>query len=109
MTKRTLGELEHQVLLTVLRLGNDAYCAEVVVELDERTGRSVAAAAVYIALRRLEESGLVESSKRVSEGRGGERERRWFAVTAAGVELLRDSRRQMLELWDGLEPILADR
>jgi DNA-binding PadR family transcriptional regulator len=63
---------------------------------------------VYIALRRLEESGLVESSKRVSEARGGARERRWFAVTPSGVELLRISRRRLFELWDGLEPILAE-
>jgi hypothetical protein len=39
MGRNTLGELEHQTLLSVLRLGDAAYTAPIVIELEERTGR----------------------------------------------------------------------
>ena len=49
MAKDLLGEFEHQVLLAVLRLAGSAYSTSLVTELEERTGREVAPAAVYIA------------------------------------------------------------
>ena len=48
-----LGGLELAVLLVLLDLGADAYTVPIVNELEHRTGKEVAAAAVYIALRRL--------------------------------------------------------
>jgi PadR family transcriptional regulator len=106
--KEALGEFEHQVLLAALRLGNEAYSAEIVIELEQRIERQVAPAAVYIALRRLEENGFVESMKRVSDGRGGSRERRWFVVTPDGLRILRRARERFIRLWEGLEPTLAE-
>ncbi len=106
--KDLLGEFEHQVLLAVLRLGTNTYSVPIVLELEERTGREPAPAAVYIALRRLEEKGFVESDmRRVAEASGG-RSRRYFSVTEPGTELLRASRKQLAKLWEGLDPVLGD-
>jgi DNA-binding PadR family transcriptional regulator len=107
MAKQSLGEFEHQVLLTTLRLDGDAYSAAIVLELETRTGREVATAAVYIALRRLEEAGLVKSTMREESAAGGRRERRYFTVTVRGVALLKTSRQQLLDLWSGLEQKLG--
>lgn len=107
MRKDSLGEFEHQVLLAALRHQGEAYSAAIVLELEERAGRSVAPAAVHIALGRLEDAGLVSSQVRVGSGSGGERERRYVKVTARGLALLRLSRRRLLDLWDGLEPLLG--
>ena len=71
------------------------------------TGRDVSAAAVYIALRRLEDGGYVRSSVKEREARGVTRERRYFDVTARGLGLLRTARARYLRLWDGLEPLLG--
>jgi len=100
MGRDLLGELEHQVLLAVLRLGEEAYTAPIVTELEERTGRPTTLAAVYIVLRRLEEKGLVRSELR--EG-GGSRERRYFVVTPEGVERVLEARAAYERLWEGLE------
>jgi PadR family transcriptional regulator, regulatory protein PadR len=105
MTKDVLGEFEHQVLLIALRLDGAGYSVAIVRELEERIGREVSAAAVYIALRRLEENGLVRS--RTTSGGGSHRVRRYFTVTERGVRLARESRRRFLELWRGLEPRLG--
>ena len=109
MGKENLGELEQQVLLAVVRLGEDAYSASIVRELEERTGREVAPAAVYIALRRLEENGVASSAMRPPHGEEGGRERRYFSVEAEGLALLRESRRRLVSLWEGLDTLLGER
>lgn len=108
MSKEVLGELEHQVLLAVLRCGGDAYSVPILLELEARTGREIAPAAVYIALRRLEEKDLTESSLRSPDDNGGGRSRRYFRVTEDGLDRLRESKRRFVSLWEGLDPLLGD-
>ena len=105
MGRDGLGDLEHQVMLALLRLGETAYTAPIVQELDARTGREVTVAAVYIVLRRLEEKGLVRSDLRDPGDEGG-RDRRHFQVTEQGLERLRRAREGYQALWDGLEGVL---
>ena len=62
MSRETLGEFEHKVMLAILRLGGEAYSVSIVEELEERTDREVAQAAVFIVLRRLEEKGLLKDN-----------------------------------------------
>ncbi len=105
MGREGLGDLEHQVMLALLRLGDTAYTAPIVQELEARTGREVTVAAVYMVLRRLEEKGLVRSSLR-DPGEEGGRDRRHFQVTHGGLERLRRAREGYQALWDGLDEIL---
>jgi DNA-binding PadR family transcriptional regulator len=97
MSKETLGEFEHHVLLATHRLDGSAYSAAIVRELEAVTGREVAPAAVYIALRRLEDGGLA-SSEMTPPPEGG-RARRYFRPTPRGQELMRESRRRFEALW----------
>jgi len=106
MAREALGEFEHQVLLATLRLGQESYSVPVVEELEVRTRKDVAPAAVYIALRRLEKKGLLTSRLAEADPIAGTRERRYFKLTDLALERLRDSRRAFLELWDGLDPLL---
>jgi PadR family transcriptional regulator PadR len=100
MTRTALGDLEHQVLLATLRLKDQAYSVSVVLEIEERTGREVAQAAVFIALRRLEDKGLLRSRREEEADETG-RARRYFTLTAAGMEKLREMRRALKSLWQG--------
>lgn len=105
MGRDQLGELEHQVMLALLRLKDGAYTAPIVEELEGRAGRSTTVAAVYIVLRRLEDKGLVASEMLEPEDGLG-RDRRYFSVTDAGMERLRQARTAYTALWDGLETVL---
>ncbi|MEM7417181.1 MAG: helix-turn-helix transcriptional regulator [Gemmatimonadota bacterium] len=107
--RTTLGEFEQQVLLVILRLGRESYSVPIVAELERHTGREVATAAVYIALRRLEKKGLLTSRFEAPDESGRARPRRYFALTDAALEPLRASRNAYLSLWDGIEPALEDR
>lgn len=108
MGRSSLGEFEHQVLLTILRLGREAYSVSIVSELEDRTGRETSTSAVYVALRRLEKKGLLRSRLETPEESGEPYPRRYFALTEAALEPLKESRRALLDLWDGLEPVLDD-
>jgi len=104
VAKDTLGEFEQLVLLACLRLGPRAYAVPIINEIEDRTGRSASHAAVYIALRRLEKKGLVESSLGEPTPERGGRAKRYFRVDASARRRLRDSRDALLAMWDGLEP-----
>jgi PadR family transcriptional regulator PadR len=108
MKRRGLGDFEQQVLLTILRLGGEAYSVPMVMEMEERAGREVSQAAVYIALRRLEEKGMVSSRMEPADETGSGRERRWFKVEPVGLESLRDARRTMDRFWEGLDAPAED-
>jgi DNA-binding PadR family transcriptional regulator len=101
VSRDALGDLEHQVLLAALRLKDEAYSVSVVLEIEARTNRSPAQSAVFIALRRLEEKGFLRSELEKKE-EGGRRARRYFRVTPAGMEKLREMRESLLGLWEGV-------
>lgn len=107
MNRATLGELEYRVMIALVRLGDDAYSASVVLELEDRTGRSVSAATVYIALRRLEAKGLVTSALRSPGPRQG-RDRRHFALTELGLARLREEHAGHRRLVAGIEHLLEE-
>jgi PadR family transcriptional regulator, regulatory protein PadR len=95
-----LGSLEEQVMLAVVRTGDDAYGMNVRRELAEVTGRDIAIGAVYATLDRLEAKGLVASTRPDnSDGPS----RRVFDVTAAGARSLALTRATRERLWSGVK------
>lgn len=103
MGRESLGEFEQMVLLACLHLESKAYAVPIIEEIEKRTGRSASHAAVYIALRRLEKKGLVDSSLADPTPERGGRAKRFFRVAPQAVDLLRESREALLAMWKGLE------
>lgn len=103
MTREALGEFEQLVLLAVLHLGDGVYGVPIVDEIQRRTGRTVAPAAVYITLRRLEQKGLLASWMGESTPERGGKARRCVKVTDVGLDSLRESRRVLERMWKGAD------
>ena len=108
MPRKALGELEHRVILAILRLGGEAYSVSVAQEIEERTGRRVAQSAVFIAMRRLEGKGLLSSRLEEEVDGRADRVRRHYRPTAAGMERVRDTRRDLVSMWDGIERLVEE-
>ncbi len=106
MARESLGDFEHQVLLSVLRIGGEAYSVPVVLELEQRTGREVAQAAVFISLSRMEKKGLLTTRMDGGAAEDSGRVRRYFKLTKLAMRRLRESRRALLGLWEGIDAIL---
>ncbi len=106
MSRDTLGEFEKLVLLAILRLGPEAYGATILREIEERTGRTVTAGAVYVALRRLEKKLAVRSELGSPTPERGGRPKRFFEVTAHGLLTLRAASREWNAMVAGLDGML---
>ena len=100
MTADNLGAFEEQVMLAVLHARDDAYGMNVRREIETRTDREVAIGAVYATLDRLEQKGLIASTRVAGDGRS----RRVFSVTAAGTRALYETRMVRDRLWQGVDP-----
>jgi len=103
--QHSLGEFELQVMLTVIRLGDQAYGVPISHEIEQRTGRNVAFATVYSTLERLQKKGLVTSDLGDPTPERGGRAKRYFRVTKVGLQTVRDTRRNLIRLWHGLREL----
>ena len=109
MPRESLGQFEQLVLLAILHLAgaeDDVYGVPIVDEIERRTGRPASRVAVYIALRRLEQKGLVKTWMGDPVAERGGKARRCVKVTRTGLHALRESRRALDQMWRGLDPRL---
>ena len=104
--RAALGEFEKLVLLAILRLGDEAYGVTVIEELERRTGRAAAPGAVYVALRRLEQKGMVSSRLGDPTPERGGRAKRFLRVEPPGLGALREARAEWEAMSAGLDGLL---
>jgi DNA-binding PadR family transcriptional regulator len=101
-----LGEFEQLLLFSVYELGENAYGVTIREFIEERTGRTVSIGAIYTALGRLDEKGLVRSRVEEPDGAPG-RPRKLYTVEPAGARALVEAYRTMRAFGDGLIPGLT--
>ena len=104
MSHQGLGEFEQMVLLAIAHLQGEDYVIPIVDEIDRRSGRSVARAAVYITLRRLEVKGFFSSCMSDPTPERGGKPRRYVKLTSDGARALREARQLTERMWNGLDP-----
>jgi DNA-binding PadR family transcriptional regulator len=102
MKQKTLGEFEHIVLLTLLRLETNAYGAAIRQLLQSEIDRDVALGALYSTLERMEKKGLVVSKLGESTAQRGGRPKRFFSVTSEGKAALKHAKQAMDTMWQGI-------
>lgn len=106
MGRKPLGEIEHLVLLAVLRLQGRAFALDVLRELDREAGHTVSRGTLYKSMERLEAKGLLGWEVEDGSPERGGHPRRRFTVTPAGVEELAEARSRLLNMWDGVSALL---
>jgi DNA-binding PadR family transcriptional regulator len=102
MPRELLTDFELMILLAILRVGDEAYGVPIAREIEETGGRAVAIAAVYAALDRLQERGLVASRLGDPTPERGGRAKKFFRLTALGLRQVRATQRALTALWRGL-------
>lgn len=102
--RQSLTDLEFMILLAILRLTGRAYGVMIGREIEQLAKRTVTRAALYVALDRLEESGLVRSTLGDPTPERGGRARRYFTVTPKGLRAVQETQRAYVALWSGIRP-----
>ena len=104
-----LTDFELMILLSILRLGDEAYGVPIAREMETTGERTLVLSAVYTALDRLEANGLVSSNLGDPTPERGGRAKRFFRVTRAGITAVRQTRRALTRLWSGLAQLEGGR
>ena len=100
-----LGEFEHVIVLSLLRLAGRAYGVTVRQEIEFRTNREVSIGAVYATLNRLEAKGYVKSHRGDPTPERGGRAKRFFHVTAKGLAAVNRTQCALQSMTEGLDLI----
>lgn len=103
-----LGEFEQLLLLSVLRLGEDAHGLDIARDLETRAGRSVSRGALYTSLDRLEDKGLLRWRLAAGTPARNGLPRRVYTVSPAGLTALRASRETLRRMWRGIDHLLKE-
>lgn len=98
----SLGTTQQLVMLAALRLDDDAYGATIQEELERTAGRSLAISTVYVTMERLEKRGLVESWLGEPTPTRGGKAKRFYRLTEAGIQSLREARAELDRMWSGV-------
>lgn len=90
-------------MLSLFRVGKDAYGVSIWREIVDRTGRDVSLGAVYKTLERLEDKGLVGSRQGAPTPERGGRRKKHYRLLAAGHRALTQSLAAIRSMTDGLD------
>lgn len=102
MARDYLTDFELMLLLATLRVGDEAYGVTIAREIEASGGRTVMLGAVYAGLDRLEANGLMASTVGEPTPERGGRAKRYFQVTPAGMDAIRQAKRAFTRLWSGV-------
>lgn len=102
MSAPSSGSLELTIILSVARLGDEAYGLEIRRDVSARTRRDYSVGAVYTTLQRLQGKGLLSSHTTEPLPQRGGRSRRQFQLTASGRKALVEARRTAATIWTGV-------
>jgi PadR family transcriptional regulator PadR len=81
-----LGEFEYLILAATVRLGDDAYGAAIVQEIESTTRRKCSIGGLYTTLDRLEAKGMIKTWMGNPTAERGGRSKRMVRVLAKGIE-----------------------
>jgi PadR family transcriptional regulator PadR len=105
---KLLTRAEELILLAIWRLDEEAYCVSILDQVQEVPGRKWTLGSMYITLHRLEKRHFVESELGTPTAERGGKSKRFYAVTPAGVEALRATRKVEKAMWEGIEGIVYE-
>jgi len=98
---KMLTKLDEMILLSVWRLGENAYGTTIYKLLREITGKKLSLGGIYFPLERLTKRGYLASytGEATKERRG--LSKRYYRLTEKGIETLNEAKRVHDVLWDG--------
>jgi DNA-binding PadR family transcriptional regulator len=103
-----LGRNEELLLLSIWRLGENAYGVTLREAYREATGKELNFGSLYNTLYRLVRKGLARSRESGPESRKGGRRKILYAITPDGKRALHDALEARRRAWDGIPGLAAE-
>lgn len=105
---KLLTRAEEMILLSILRLKDNAYGVPIFDEIQRITQKKWTMGGIYIPLYRLEKNGYVESHLGQPTAERGGKSKRFYRLTPKGLKSLKTIRRIQNAMWQGLTQFGTD-
>ena len=105
---KLLTRSEEMILLSILRLKENAYCVPIFDEIQRITQKKWTMGGIYIPLYRLEKNGYVESHLGQPTATRGGKSKRFYRLTPKGLKSLEAIKRIEKATWEGLTQFGTD-
>ncbi len=100
---KVLTRAEEILLLSILRLKDNAFALNILKETKQNTGKKLTIGSLWVSLDSLHRKGYID--KRMAEetpAKGG-RKKVFYSLTTSGAKALRNTREFQRSLWKGAE------
>ncbi len=101
-----LTKFEELVLLTVLRLKEEAYGRAIYEEILKATGKNMSVGNIYFPLERLTEKGYLSAFKGEPTQKRGGMGKRYYRLTQTGIEILKDTNKVNDYVWKNFSTLI---
>ncbi len=98
---KLLSRQEEIVLLSIWKLGDNAYGVSVREFISELTDKYWSIGSIYVPLERLTEKSMIEAYQGEPSMKRGGRRIRYYRITTKGMEALSEIRKLQNSLWEG--------
>lgn len=105
---KLLTRAEEMILLSVLRLKDNAYCVSIFDEIQRITQKKWTMGGIYIPLYRLEKNGYVKSRLGQPTAERGGKSKRFYRLTPKGLKSLETIKKIEIAMWEGLTRLGTD-
>ncbi len=99
---KILSRAEELVLLSVWKLGENAYGVTIRKHIIKKTGADWSIGAIYVPLDRLSKWGYLEAVQGEPTSMRGGRSKRYYRLTTDGLQALEQLKRVQESMWRGL-------
>ena len=100
-----LTKFEEQILLSVWKLGENAYGITIYNYIKELTGKKLAIGGIYFPLERLVKRRFLDAFKGEPTPMRGGQSKRYYRLTKRGIEALKKAKETQDAFWEGLPDI----
>lgn len=104
-----LSKTEELILLAVWKLKDNAYGVPIRDYLIEITGKKFSIGGVYVPLDRLVRKEYLKTNQGEPTPERGGMSKRYYTLTAEGIEVLNQSKKIYDEMWSGLTGLSFDK
>jgi len=105
---KLLTRAEEMILLSILRLKENAYCVPIFDEIQRITQKKWTMGGIYIPLYRLEKNGYVESHLGQPTATRGGKSKRFYRLTQKGLKSLETIKKIEKATWEGFTQFGTD-
>ncbi|MFC1725284.1 hypothetical protein ACFL4T_06630 [candidate division KSB1 bacterium] len=102
MVKTYITRNDEMILLSIFRLGDNAYLVTILDLLNRATKKKWTIGNLFVALEKLEETDYISSILSEPVKKKGGKAIKFYTVTEKGVTALKTVRSSQEKLWDGL-------